>query len=132
VAAVIVPAADAHDLKVRDEGRLKFVKSSGSRLIDEGPILGTLRGRARVQFTYTGDPHVAAALTIDTAHGSISVRAKGVLSSPTSPDPSFKGSLTILAGTGRYAQARGSGELFGVFYRRSYAMVVQTIGELHY
>jgi hypothetical protein len=132
VAAVGAPPASAHQLSVRDEGRLRFVHSSGSQLIDEGPISGTIRGRVRLRFTYTGDPHVTAALTIYGSAGSISVRATGRLSSPTSTSPSFRGTLSIVGGTGRYAHVSGSGELFGVFYRRSYGMVVQTIGKLRY
>jgi hypothetical protein len=131
-AAVAVPAASAGQMTVRDEGHLKFVRSSGTQLIDEGPISGTIQGHVRVRFTYTGDPNVAASLTIYAAHGSINVRATGRMSSPTSLHPSFKGQLAIVGGTGRYAHASGKGELFGVFYRRNYAMVVQTIGKFHY
>jgi hypothetical protein len=47
-------------------------------------------------------------------------------------NPSFRGSLTITGGSGRYAHAGGSGELFGVFYRRSFALTVQAIGKLRY
>jgi hypothetical protein len=130
--AVGAPVAAAHQLSVRDEGRLRFVRSSGSQLIDEGSISGTIRGWTRVRFTYTGDPHVSATLTIYGSGGSINVRATGHLSSPTSTSPSFRGTLTIVGGSGRYAHASGSGELFGVFYRRSYGMVVQTIGKLRY
>jgi hypothetical protein len=108
------------------------VRSSGSDLIDEGPISGTIGGHVGVRFVYNGDPDVSASLTISGAHGSITVHAHGKLSSPTSPHPSFRGTLAIVAGTGVYTHARGSGELFGVFYRRSYAMVVQTIGTLRY
>jgi hypothetical protein len=132
VAAVGAPAASARQLNVRDEGRLRFVRSSGSNLFDEGPISGTIRGRVRLRFTYTGDPRVTAALTIYGSAGSISARATGRLSSPTSTSPSFRGTLSIVGGTGRYAHASGSGELFGVFYRRSYGIVVQTIGKLRY
>lgn len=125
------PAA-ARVLSVRDEGHLRFVHSSGSQLIDEGPISGTINGHVRVRFTYNGDPNVSSTLTIYSRPGSISVRASGRLSSPTSPSPSFRGSLRIVGGTGRYAHASGTGELFGVFYRRSYGMVVQTIGRMRY
>jgi hypothetical protein len=131
-AAGLATPASAHQLKVRDEGHLHFVHSSGSQLFDEGPISGTIKGRARVRFTYTGEPRVAATLTIYTSSGTINARATGRLSSPTSAAPSFRGSLSIVSGSGRYAHARGSGELFGVFYRRTYAMVVQTIGKLTY
>jgi hypothetical protein len=132
VAAILAAPASAHTLTVRDEGRLHFVHSSGSSLFDEGPISGTIRGHVRVRFTYAGEPRVAAALTIYAASGSITVHASGRLSSPTSTAPSFRGKLTIVSGTGRYAHARGSGELSGVFYRRNYAMVVQAVGKLSY
>jgi hypothetical protein len=122
----------AHALSVRDEGHLRFVSSSGSLLIDEGPVSGTLRGKVRLRFTYDGGPITSAQLTISGADWSIRARAQGKLNNPTSPTPSFRGSLTISGGSGRYARAGGSGELFGVFNRRTYALTVQAIGKLSY
>jgi hypothetical protein len=122
----------ARVLKVRDEGHLRFISSSGSLLIDEGPASGTLRGKVRLHFTYTGSPTVSAQFTIFGAGWSIRAHGQGRLSNPNSPSPSFRGSLTITGGSGRYAHARGSGELFGVFYRRSYGLTVQAIGRLTY
>ncbi len=127
------PAARAASvLNVRDEGRLRYLKSSGSQLIDEGPATGTIPGRVRVRFTYNGSPNVSAQFTIYGAHGSLTGSASGRLSDPNSPTPSFRGSLSLTGGSGRYAHARGSGELFGVFHRRGYGMIVQTIGRLRY
>jgi hypothetical protein len=125
-------ARAAHVLKVRDEGRLRFVSSSGSLLIDEGPVSGTLRGKVRLRFTYDGSPTTSAQLTISGAGWSIRARGQAKLSNPTSLTPSFRGTLSISGGSGRYAHARGSGELFGVFNRRSYAITVQAIGKLTY
>jgi hypothetical protein len=119
-------------LAVRDEGHLRFIKASGSELIDEGVASGTLAGEARVRFTYNGEPEVAAQFTIHGRYGSLSGQAEGRLNNPTSTDPSLRGSLTITAGSGRYAKAHGAGELYGVFYRRSYDLTVQTIIALHY
>jgi hypothetical protein len=136
--AVAAPAAAnpatlaSSTLSVRDEGRLKLVRSSGSLLIDEGPASGTLPGRVRVQFVYKGEPTVSATITVFGHAGSITARGNGRLSSLTSADPSFSGALTIDKGTGRYARARGSGRLYGVFNRRTYAMTVQTQGTLHF
>jgi len=101
-------------------------------LIDEGPATGTLRGKVNLHFTYDGSPSVSAQFTIFGAGWSLRARGKGTLSNPTSPTPSFRGSLTINGGSGRYAHARGSGELFGVFNRRSYGITVQAIGKLTY
>lgn len=125
-------ARSARTVKVHDEGHLRFSSSSGSQLIDEGSARGTLPGRVRLRFTYDGSPTVSAQFTISGAGWSIRARAQGRLSNPTSPSPSFRGSLTITGGSGRYAHARGSGELFGVFNRRSYGLTVQAIGKLTY
>ena len=128
----IVSAAMASTVTVKDEGNLRFVKSSGSTLIDEGHASGTIPGNVRIHFTYNGNPSVSAQITIYGAHGTLQVRASGRLSSPTSPNPSFSGALTITGGSGRYSHARGAGKLYGVFHRRGYGMVVQTQGTLHY
>jgi hypothetical protein len=127
------PAAHfARVLKVHDEGHLRFISSSGSQLIDEGPARGTLPGRVRLRFTYDGSPTVRAQFTVRGANWAIQARAQGRLSNPASPNPSFRGSLTIIGGSGRYAHARGGGELFGVFSRRNYGLIVQAIGKLTY
>ncbi|HST32802.1 MAG TPA: hypothetical protein VLJ80_04690 [Solirubrobacteraceae bacterium] len=125
-------AQPARVLDVRDEGHLRFLKSSGSVIFDEGPAIGTFPGKVRVRFTYNGEPTVTAQFTITGAHGSISARATGKLSSPTTPNPSFRGSMKVTGGSGRYAHVHGSGELFGVFSRRNYGLTVQAIGKLPY
>ena len=138
VLAVAVSAAGgplaraARVLNVRDEGRLRFVRASGSTLLDEGRVSGSFPGTVKVRFLYNGAPNVSAQFTIAGAGGSISARGSGRLSSPVSVSPSFRGRMQITGGTGRYAHVRGSGELFGVFNRRSYALSVQAIGKLPY
>jgi len=122
----------ARVLNVRDEGRLRFIRASGSQLLDEGHASGTFPGSVQVRFVYNGEPNVSARFTISGSGGSISARGSGRLSSPTTPDPSFRGKMIITGGSGRYAHIHGSGELFGVFNRRSYALTVQAIGKLPY
>jgi len=132
--ASAAPAAAqaARSASVNDEARLHLVKASGSVLTDEGTARGGFPGKVRVRFTYNGNPTVTAQITIYGQTGTILAHGSGRLSSPTSASPSFKGTLTISGGTGRYSHAHGSGEMFGVFYRRSYAITVQTRGVLHY
>jgi len=45
---------------------------------------------------------------------------------------SFGGSLSVDRGTGRYAHASGTGKLYGVIDRSNDALIVQTVGQLHY
>jgi hypothetical protein len=125
-------SAAASSRRVHDEGYLHYIRSSGSQVIDEGRAHGTLPGHARVRFTYNGEPTVHASFTIQGRGWSISGHGSGRLSNPNSSAPSFRGKLTLSGGSGRYAHARGSGELFGVFYRHSYALTFQAIGTLHY
>ncbi len=126
------PARASSRLNVYDEGHLHYLRSSGNQLIDEGHATGTMPGTVVVRFTYNGNPTVYASFQIYGDSGSISGYAKGHLSNPNSTSPSFSGALTLSGGGGRYAHAHGSGELYGVFYRRNYAMTVQTRGTLTY
>jgi hypothetical protein len=94
--------------------------------------MGSFPGWVKVRFLYNGEPTVSARFTIYGPGGSVSARGTARLSSPTSPSPSFKGTMAITAGSGRYAHIHGGGELYGVYYRRSYALTVQAIGKLPY
>ena len=125
-------AGAASVLDVRDEGRLHFVHASGSVVVDEGSVSGTFPGSVRVRFLYDGEPQVSARFQITGRGGTVSASATGRLSSPTSPSPSFRGHMTITGGSGRYAHIHGGGELFGVYYRRSYGLTVQAVGKLPY
>ncbi len=125
-------ASASRVLNIRDQGSLRFVRASGSLLLDEGRVSGSFPGSVKVRFLYNGEPTVSASFTITGAGGSISARGTGRLSSPVSPAPSFRGRMQITGGTGRYEHIHGSGELFGVFNRRSYALTVQAVGKLPY
>jgi hypothetical protein len=126
------PALASRTTSVRDEGSLHFISDEATRIVDEGSLSGTLPGSGRVYFTYNGSPIVAARFTIHAHGGNVYGTAKCRLNNPNSPTPSFRGALRIIAGSGRYAHARGNGELFGVFHRRGYGLVVQAIGKLSY
>jgi len=125
-------AHGARVLTVRDEGRLRFIHASGSIVIDEGSASGTFPGWVKVHFLYNGEPNVSASFTISGPGGSVSARGAGRLSSPTNPAPSFRGQMKVTGGTGRYAHIHGGGELFGVYYRRTYNLTVQAVGRLPY
>jgi hypothetical protein len=138
IAIAVAPAGTAmatRVLNVRDEGKLRFITSNGSEIIDQGEAKGTVPGNVRVHFVYNGEPNVSARFEIEGHAGSISGKAKGMLSNLTSPEPSFRGKFSVTGGSGRYAHIHGGGELFGVFIRRGknkYALRVQVIGKLPY
>lgn len=111
---------------------MHLVRSSGSTLFDEGAATGTIPGKVKVRFLYDGAPTVSARITIYGRSGTIEARCNARLSNPTSPTPSFKGTLILAHASGRYAGAHGSGHIYGVFNRRSYAITVQTEGIVHY
>jgi hypothetical protein len=125
-------ARSSGSANVRDTGRLHLLRASGSLLIDEGAASGNLPGKVLVRFTYNGSPTVKAQFTITGKGWAIRGAGEGKLSNPNSTSPSFRGSLAITGGSGRFAGAHGSGELFGVFNRRTYALTVQTVGKLRY
>jgi hypothetical protein len=130
--AVPCQVSAARVLTVRDEGHLKLVTGEGSELFDEGSVSGTLPGQVRLHFKYSGGNTVSTPLTVSGRGWTIRGEGRVSLSNPASPNPSFRGSLRIIGGSGRYAHAHGSGELFGVFYRRSYGLTVQALGKLSY
>lgn len=132
LAGVYVGPVSAHTLGVRDEGRLHYLADDATTIVDEGPVRGTIPGKARVYFVYNGSPTVSAHFTIRASGGSLNGWARCRLHNPSSRIPSFRGALHVTGGSGRYAHARGSGELFGLFYRRGYGLVVQAIGSLRY
>ncbi len=125
-------ARASRSMSVRDEGSLTFVRGLRQRIVDEGRVSGTLSGWGRAYFSYNGSPTVYAQFVIWGPGWSIDGSGTGTMNNPNSPDPSFRGRLTLHGGSGRYSHATGSGALYGVFSRRNYGLVVQTITELHY
>ncbi|HUN78345.1 MAG TPA: autotransporter [Solirubrobacteraceae bacterium] len=122
-------ARAAGRLNVRDEGRLHYEHESGSLLLEEGPATGTLPGSVKVRFDVGAT--VSAYFTIYTHGGSITGHGKGALHS-TGAYSTFGGSLWVTSGTGRFAHAHGTGNLYGAINRRNDALTVQTIGTLYY
>jgi hypothetical protein len=123
-------ATAAHVLNVKDEGHLREVGESGSDLVEEGPVTGTVPGRVKVNFNV--GPTIYSSFTIyPRSGGSISGHGSGLLHS-TGKWSTFGGSVTVTRGTGRYAHAHGTGQMYGVINRKTLALKVQTIGKLYY
>ncbi|HYM53827.1 MAG TPA: hypothetical protein VES97_00580 [Solirubrobacteraceae bacterium] len=125
-------SARAHQARVvnaTDKASLHYIRSSGSRLFEEGSASGTLPGSMRVYCNIGAT--FTASFTIYTRRGSIvgrgtaTPRGSGVYES-------FAGSLVATGGTGIYVHAHGQAGLYGVLNRRTYALTVQTTGRLSY
>jgi hypothetical protein len=124
-------ARAARALNVKDEGHLHLAgRPSGSAIVEEGTVTGTLPGTVKVRFNVGAT--VTASFTIyPRGGGSISGHGSGALHS-TSVYATFGGSLAVTGGTGRYRHAHGHGGLYGAINRHTYAVTVQTVGTLSY
>lgn len=123
-------AQAARTLSGTGTANLHLVKAEGAQLFEEGPISrGPLRGSMQAEldigavfagnFTFhTRDGSIKG-------HGSATPRGSGRYQS-------FSGTLIVTGGSGRYAHIDGHGGLYGVFDRRTDAVVIQTTGQLTY
>ncbi len=122
-------SAAASTLKATDTAHLRYVSASGALLLEKGSATGTLPGAMTVHLdvgaTFTGSFEIATASGAIYGHGSATPHGSGAYES-------FSGTLTVTGGTGRYRHAHGTAGLYGTFSRSSYALVIQTTGDLSY
>ncbi len=116
---------------VNDESSLRLVGESGSELLEEGKVTGTLPGRARVLFNI-GATVIAKVTLYPASGGSITCQGVGKLHS-SGRYASFSGTAAITKGTGPYKHAHGTAGFYGTILRKSpYPVLVQTRGTLYY
>lgn len=122
-------ARATHALKASDKAKLHYISASGATLYETGRASGMLPGSMRVRMVLGATFH--GSFTIFThggsikGHGSAQPHGSGVIES-------FKGSLFVTGGSGRFKHAHGRAALYGTFNRNSYALTIQTAGTLHY
>jgi hypothetical protein len=126
------PAPRAHTARTvnaTDTANLRYIKHSGSQLLEEGAAQGTLPGtmhaRASLGATFTASFTIYTHGGTITGHGTATPHGSGL-------DESFAGTLTVTGGTGRYSHAHGHASFSGTFNRRTYAIVLKTKGSLSY
>jgi hypothetical protein len=125
-------AHTARTLKATDKAELHKVSVSGSNLVEEGKATGTLPGKMRA------DVNVGASISGNFTiyvHGGGTIKGHGTATPHGSgPYESFKGSIVVTGGTGRYIHAHGHTGLYGTIDRESeeYPLVIQTTGTLSY
>jgi hypothetical protein len=109
--------------------RLHLVKAEGSRLTEVGPVSGALTGSARAELE-TGAVFKGR-VTIYTRRGSITGQGRSIPHG-SGRYQSFSGWFLATSGSGSYAHISGHARLYGVFDRRTEAIVIQTAGKLSY
>jgi hypothetical protein len=137
LAALAPPAGAIRDARARaahavtgtETGHLHFIRSSGSRVFEEGRASGPLPGHIKADLsvggTFSGTVTIYARGGTVTGHGTANPHGSGRYES-------FAGTLIVTRGTGRYEHAHGYGGFYGTFDRKTYAVVVQTTGKYFY
>lgn len=117
---------------VKDTGRLHKTGVEGSIVFEQGVAEGALPGEMRVRLD-TNVPF-RASFTLHTHGGTLRGHGSATPCEQrcSGPYESFRATLVIDGGSGRYARARGHGGLYGVFDRETYGVEVQTTGTLSY
>jgi hypothetical protein len=108
---------------------LRYVTARGSYLLEEGSAVGPLAGAVKARIRFTAD--ISGSFAFYPRGGSITGYGSGKLHE-SGTYVSFGGTVTITGGTGRFAHARGSGGLYGVYDRRTLGLTIQTTGDVSY
>lgn len=122
----------ARVLPVNDTARMTLTNpsSASATLIEEGRALGSLPGTVRARLTIATSA-MTAGFTIYVHGGTISGHSAARLNPGRGEYASFSGSLSVSYGSGSYAHASGSGELYGTINRNTDNATVQVVGNLH-
>ncbi len=114
---------------VKEQGHLHFVsKNGGSAIVEQGYATGTFSAGLDIDLTIKVSK-ITGSFTANLKGGSISGYAAAT-PHVSGQWVSFKGSLTIKHGTGRYAGASGTASLYGSFNRVQLKLNVQVVGRL--
>jgi hypothetical protein len=122
----------ASSMTVREHVTLKLVKRIGSTKFEHsGRATGTVAGSVRSKITLTHSVVLRGTVTIATSKGKLRLKVDGRARSIEQHSP-FDGTATIVAGTGRYAHARGTGTFNGVVNRSTWAARLDAKGTFTY
>jgi len=124
-------AASAHAARtfsLNESGDLHLMSKHGFTLDEHGSASGTVSGTIYVQLTIASTNRVTAKVTIYPSGGSISGHATADYRRGTT-SASFSGTMSVTGGSGRYANAHGSGLGFsGTIQRSNDAITVHVSG----
>jgi hypothetical protein len=133
VAGTASPAAQAakrSTLRVNATARLHLVEKDGSILRERGTVTGTPAGSVSARFNVSKITKTTGTITFKPyGGGSITVTAAVY---PAGSVSRFSGNFAVRRGTGKYADAVGSGTLSGTVNRRTWAVTATAKGTLTY
>lgn len=123
------PAAHASKtVSLRESGDLHLTSRHGFTLNEQGTGTGTISGTIYVHLKIVSTKEVTAEMNIYLKGGSITGEASAAYRREGAIGH-FAGSLSIVRGTGSYANAHGSGLSFsGTIQRSNYAVTVHVSG----
>lgn len=123
-------AAKRHTLRVNASAHLTLVKKDGSILNERGTVTGTPAGSVTARFNVSNVAKTTGTMTFKpSGGGSITVTAAVY---PAGSVSRFSGSFAVRSGTGKFANAVGSGTLSGTVNRRTWAVSATAKGTLTY
>ncbi len=123
----------ARTITVRDNARLRVVRSNGATRLDKGPVSGTLPGSLELGADVPGtSTSFTFSFTLHVAGGTITGRGKGTLHEGNPPYETFAGTGIVSSGTGRFARVSGAGRFYGSENRRTRSGTVQVDATLRY
>jgi hypothetical protein len=126
-------ARAAKVLAVRDRAELHRVRTFGETLIEEGKTTGTLAGTVKIRLNIDSERGTASAeFTLYLSGATLTGHSSGKANGGRGGWESFSGKMWLTRGTGRYAHASGSGNMYGAIYRRTDRLIVQEYGQLRY
>jgi hypothetical protein len=125
----VAPARAARTLKATDTAHLRYIHASGTHLIEEGSVTGTLPGTVQAHIEVGAT--ISGIFTFRLHNGTIRGRGRAVPFG-SGLQASLSGTFTVTGGSGRYAHARGRASLHGTINRRTYALVITTSGTLDF
>jgi hypothetical protein len=120
----------ARSLRVVATAHMHRVSCNCNDILELGEAKGSLSGSVRA-YVNVGAPIIFRFTIIVRGGGSLSGRGSGKPKGNPA-EPSFKGTMTVTRGTGRYRHAHGTGGFYGTINRSTYAAVMQTTGTLAY
>ena len=117
---------------VTEQIDLSLMKRTGTTKFEhKGRATGTIKGSVRSKITITNSVVLRGTATITTPSGKLKMRLSGRARS-LGTKPRFTGDAKMTGGTGRYADAHGTGRFTGVVNRSTWHATIKATGSFSY